>query len=131
MPPPLYSNSPHKPGSAEDMTYRFVEDSQARPDPNAGVATAAVAAGLAVVLTQLFKVPGLLWRGLCLALAYGPMTRWTIGGGVTGSLCGVTLSHRMNDEILRGQVRLVPIGLIAGFGLGLLRRIRSPRAHNV
>jgi hypothetical protein len=76
-------------------------------------------------------MPGLLWRGLCLALTYGPITRWVIGGGVTGSLCGATLSYLMNDEILRGQGRLVPIGLIVGFGLGLLRRIRSPRAHNV
>jgi hypothetical protein len=63
---PLYSTSPHKPGS-EDMTYRLVEAMQARPDPNAGVATAAVAAGLAVVLTQLFKCPdccgaGSAWR---------------------------------------------------------------------
>jgi hypothetical protein len=119
---PLFSNSPHKPGTAEDFTFQYIEALQERPDPNAGEATMAVATGLGVVLTQLFRLPRLLWLGLRRLMATGTVIRWTIWGAVIGSLCGVALSTAMHDEIMRAQVRLVPAGIILGFALGLLRR---------
>jgi hypothetical protein len=123
----LYSTSPHKPGSAEDFTYRWVESAQERQDPNAGEATAAVASGLAYVLTAAFRIPGLLFRALRRILVYGTLTRWTVTAALIASCFGIILSFLMNDEIMRAQVRIVPLGAIIGFALGVVRIVFLPR----
>lgn len=128
---PLFSNSPFKSGSAEDFTYRVVENAQERHDPNAGEATAAVANGLAYLLTAAFKIPGLLFRMFRRVLAYGTLTRFTVIGALIASCFGLIVSFLMNDELMRGQVRLVPFGAIVGLSLGIVRvMLRRQRVHN-
>ncbi len=121
---PLFSTSPHKRGTAEDFTYRVAEDTQERiaADPNAGTATMAVSRGLGHLLLAACKVPGLALRAVRLVLASGPVARWTVTAAVIASVLGLLLSLAMHDEIMRAQIRFVPVGAVLGFGLGLWRR---------
>lgn len=132
---PLFSNSPHTPGSAEDFTYKLVENAQERAqnDPNAGEATAAVANGLAYLLTAafgmaVFTLPRTLARAARRVLAHGPLTRCIVFGALAGSGFALMVSYAMHDEIMRAQIRLVPLGAIAGLAVGVARaRLGRPR----
>ncbi len=118
---PLFSQSPHRPGSAEDLTFKLVEDAQERAaaDPNAGAATMAVSVGLGHLLRSVFLFPVVAFR---LLRKSGTVFRWTVGAAIIASVLGVMLSLAMHDEIMRAQVRLVPVGMVVGLALGLVRR---------
>lgn len=121
-PVPLISNSPYRRGSAEDFTYKVVEDAQERNTGNDGEASMAVSLGLAHVLRGVFKLPVLAFRLLKRLLASGTVVRWTVIAGMIASLLGLMLSVAMHDEIVRAQVRFVPVGLAVGLALGMVRR---------
>ncbi len=121
-PVPLISNSPHRRGSAEDFTYKVVEDAQERNAGNGGDASMAVSLGLAHVLRGIFKLPILAFRLLRRVLASGTVVRWTVTAGMIASVLGLMLSLAMHDEIARAQVRFVPAGLTVGLALGMVRR---------
>lgn len=133
-----FSNSPYKPGTAEDFTCRLVEQQQARDaeDPNNGAAMMAFTTGLGRLLTGSFWLSGRLLRssfgGAWRLLAGAPLLRAMVVGAVLASAFGLLLSTLMHDEIMRAQLRLVPVGaglgLLVGGTMALLRRGRARRA---
>lgn len=133
-----FSNSPYKPGTAEDFTYRMGEEKAARDamDPNAGAATMAVTTGLGRLLTGSFWLSGRLLgggvRGGRRLLAGAPVLRAVVLGAALASAFGLLVSYLMHDEIMRAQIRLVPVGaglgLLVGGTMALLRRGRRRRA---
>jgi hypothetical protein len=125
---PLISDSPFKRGSAEDFTYGVAEDAQER-NAGSGEATMAVSLGLAHVLRAVFKIPRLVFyslrlvfRSLRWVLASGTVARWTVVAALIASGLGLMLSLSRHDEIMRAQVRIVPMGAVLGFALGMMRR---------
>lgn len=118
---PLFTQSPHRRGSAEDFTFQYVEALKEREAANGGggEATMAVSVALGKLLVAAFKFPVIVFRQL---RASGPVVRWTVGTAIVASVLGVMLSLAMNDEIMRAQVRFVPVGTVIGFALGLMRR---------
>ncbi len=124
---PLFSDSPHKPGSAEDLTYRIAEEAR-KNDPEAGKGVEAISYGLAHVLRLIFKLPVFLFRGLRRVFTLGPVIRWTVTGAILGCGLGLYLSLSSHDEIMRAQVRTVPLGAVIGLILGGIRSvIASPK----
>jgi len=132
-----FSNSPYKPGTAEDFVFQVNQAKAARDaeDPNSGAATMALTTGLGRLLTGSFWLSGRLLRvgygGGRRVLAGAPLLRAVVIGAVVASGFGLLISCLMHDEIMRAQLRLVPVG--AGLGLlvggtkGLLRRGRARR----
>jgi len=117
---PMFSNSPHKPGSAEDMTFRIAEAAREN-DPDAGKGVEAISYGLAHVLRLVFKLPVYLFRGLRYVFTFGPVARWTVTVALLGCVFGLYLSLSTHDEILRAQVRTVPLGAVIGLIIGCIR----------
>lgn len=117
---PRYSESPHKPGSSEDTTFRMAE-AALENDTEAGKGVEAISYGLAHVLRLVFKLPVLLFLGLRKVFTFGPVARWTVTGALLGCLLGLYLSLSTHDEILRAQVRIVPLGAVIGLVIGCIR----------
>jgi hypothetical protein len=116
----MFSESPHKPGSVEDMTFRTAE-AALKNDRESGKGVEAISLGLAHVLRGIFKLPVFLFRGLRRVFTLGPVTRWTVIGALLGCVFGLYLSLSSHDEILRAQVRTVPLGAVIGLVLGCIR----------
>lgn len=114
------SDSPHKPGSAEDVTFRIAENAR-KNDPELGKGVEAISYGLAHVLRGIFKLPVFLFRGFRYLFTLGPVIRWTVTGALLGCVLGLYLSLSMHDEILRAQVRTVPLGAVIGLVIGGIR----------
>ena len=60
-------------------------------------------------------------HALLVAHSDGILTRWGVVGALVGCAFGLWVSYIKHDEIMRAQVRTVPLGAILGFLLGLAK----------